>query len=140
MAKPISKKPPSEESFKKGDLVFITPAGHEWITRSQKFPGINLSGRTAQILDIYDWESDHGKSILAKRQDTGKWVGLASEEFKFIVLVFYPDLESDGKQGVMHPEMLCRYHPRMEGKSPLFRKFPKHLQEYITGRKVMTIP
>jgi hypothetical protein len=137
----MSKMPdkPDQDSFEVGDLVFITPAGHEWISRSQKMPGINLSGRTAQIVDIYDWESERGKDILAKREETGKWMGLDSESFKYIVLVFYPELEYEDKQGIMHPEMLCQKHPRMDGNPPLFSKYPDHLLEYIKGDKTLDL-
>ena len=121
--------------FEKGDLVYITSAGHDWITRSSQMPGVNLAGRTAQLVDIYDWDTDRGKDILEKRKESGKWTSLRSKEFRYIVVVFYPEKSYQDKQGIMHPEMLCLCHPREEGDLPLFERYPAHLMKYITGEE-----
>ena len=130
-----------EESYAVGDLVYLTPSGHDWLTRSTKFPGINLSGRLGRIIDVYDWTTEKGKGILEGRQATGKWNSLKSEDFRFVVLVFYPDIEREGRLGIMHPELLPLFHPRsaVPGTAPLFRKLQHHLFDYITGTKELEL-
>ena len=124
--------------YKVGDLVYITPAGHFWITRSQRaasFNGVSLAGRTAMILDVYDWNTQRGKEILAGRLKNGKWLNMNSQDFKYVLMVFYPELELEGQQGIMHPELLPLKHPHTDGNPPLFVKYPAAMLDYVSGKK-----
>ena len=78
------------------DLVTITPAGGDWISRSQTLHKSSISGRVGIVLDIYDWETPRGKEILAGRENTARWTSLKSEDFKYVILVLFPELEYEG--------------------------------------------
>ena len=116
-----------------GDLVYLTADGHDWMSRTQKFgkAGITLIGRTAVVHDIYDWESDRGKKVIENRAQTGKWVGLDSLDFRYVLLVLFPELKQGSKVGLGLPDVMPYYHPRKEGKNPLFLPYPKHLADLL---------
>ena len=125
------------EGFKVSDLVYITSAGHEWVCRT-KGPASGamfLVGRVAVIQDIYDWGSARGKSVLEKRRSTGKWESLDPTLFKYVLMVMFPEIESDGKAGLGIPEVLPLYHPLSNGTQPLFKGYPAHLAELLTGSR-----
>lgn len=126
-----------EPSFSVGELVYITPAGHEWMCRSQKYQGgrLILAGRTAIIQDIYNWEDERGKAVLANREKNGKWTGLSSTDFKYVLLVLFPELSLDGKDGIGLPDVVPLNHPRMELASPIFKSYPKHLADLMLGTR-----
>jgi hypothetical protein len=125
-----AKKPFVNTDISEGDLVFITTAGHEWLTRKDKFRrgGMVLAGRAAKVLTVYDWETEHGKAILEKREATEKWVGLESRDFRYVLLLMFPEIPSDGRQGIALPEVLPLMMPREDKPTPLFAKYPEHLK------------
>ncbi len=136
MANKTPKKPEDTSTplFKVGDLVCITAEGHDWMSRTKKFSGkITLTGRTAIVHDVYDWDSERGQQVLANRENNGKWIGLDSQDFKYVILVLFPEIVHEGKTGVGLPDVLPYYHPRKDGKLPLFLPYPKHLSDLLLG-------
>lgn len=121
--------------YKVGDIVCISPAGGEWMSRSNPLHKTALSGRPGQILDIYDWDTPKGKEILEGRKETPKWSSLVSEDFRYVILVLFPELEYQGKTGVAHPQLFPLLHPRMEGNPTMFSLYPKHLLDLLTGKR-----
>ena len=120
--------------FKVGDLVCLTAEGHDWMSRTKKFGGkITLTGRTAIVHDVYDWESERGLKVLAHREQNGKWTGLDSQDFRYVLLVLFPEIVHEGKTGVGLPDVMPYFHPRKEGKNPLFLPYPKHLSDLLLG-------
>lgn len=136
-SKEKTKKADMVPEYSPGDLVYITPAGHEWMTRTQKYKSskLVLVGRTAVIQDVYDWESPRGKEVLKHREENGKWAGLNSLDFKYILLLLFPEVPHEGKQGVGIPDVMPELHPRMEGNPPLFEHYPKHLAKLLRGER-----
>jgi len=113
------------EKFKQGDLVFITMAGQDFLSRNKgdEF-NIGLHGRLGKILEIYDWGSTKGKEILEGRKKHFTWRKLNSESFKYVILIYCPDLVSpQGKKGVAFPELFAEFHPVAEGDVPMFEKW-----------------
>ena len=135
-SKKVVKSPVNTGDPKKGDLVYITSAGHDWMTRKQVFAGGGkvLYGRSAVVLDVYDWDSERGKEILSKREASDKWQGLESRDFKYVLLIFFPEVTVDGKQGAAFPDVLPLKHPRMDGSPLLFASYPEHLLKLTKGK------
>jgi hypothetical protein len=105
------------------------------MSRSNPLHKSALSGRTGQILDIYDWGTPKGQEILRGRNASPKWMSLNSEDFRYVILVFLPELEYQGKVGVAHPQLFPLLHPRMDGNPPLFSPYPLHLLDLLTGKR-----
>ena len=128
---------PPPEDFRVNDLVYITSAGHEWICRT-KGPAAGalfLVGRVAIVQDVYDWTSDRGRAVLDKRRSTGKWEALDPLLFKYVLMIMFPELSSNGKLGMGLPEVMPYMHPLSGGTQPLFLKYPSHLADLITGAR-----
>ena len=94
-----------------------------------------IAGRTAVVQDVYDWKTKRGQEVLANRQKNGKWSSLVSEDFKYILLLLFPELPMDGKQGIGIPEVVPYYHPTFELPTPLFGHYPQHLHDLVTGKR-----
>lgn len=123
------------EEVKVNDLVYVTTAGHEWVCRT-KGPAsgsLFLVGRPAIVQDIYDWSTKRGQDVLEKRRVTGKWESLDPLDFKYVLMVMFPELSSNGKTGLGVPEVLPFYHPMSKGSQELFLPYPRHLADLISG-------
>lgn len=115
------------EKYREGDIVYVTLAGQDYLARnrSQEF-NISVYGRLAKILEIYDWESERGKGILEERKKHFTWSKLKSEDFKYVLLIFAPELlapDDKSKKGIAFPELFAEFHPMQEKKVPMFRKW-----------------
>lgn len=101
-------------TFEKGDIVFITMAGQDFLSRNRgdEF-NINVYGRLARIDKVYDWDTPEGEKILEGRAKHFTWSKLDKEQFKYVVHIFCPDLNdpSSGSRGVLFPEIMAEYHP-----------------------------
>ena len=121
------------EEFKVGDVVFLTMAGHDYLARNKKDFTVPTSGRIAKILEIMDWGSEKGKGILAERKKTPYWTTKNSIDYKYLLLIYYPELSTDGADGIAIPEMFPLYHPLAdkEKKVLLFEKWDMKLLKSI---------
>jgi hypothetical protein len=120
-----------DESFKKGDIVYLTPAAQDFLSRNRG-PSFNISviGRLSTVVEVFDWNTPRGQEILKMRSENPKWSKLVSRDFKYVIVVQYPELKGEGevKQGLAIPELFPLYHPMAEGKKvPLFRKYPEDM-------------
>jgi len=120
------------ETFKRGDLVYLTPAAQDYLSRNRgESFNINVVGRLSQIVDIYDWGSVRGKKILKERETTNKhaWSRYNSRDYKYVIATYYPELRKPDseEQGLVVPELFCLNHPMAEKKIPMFRKWPQDL-------------
>ena len=128
--KPMPKKANKVNStpLKVGDVVYITMAGQDFIARNKPDFSVNIAGRLARIHDIYDWKTPRGKSLLAERAKSPKWVNLKSEDYKYVLVIYYPDLKKDDVLGISIAELFPEHHPlQEEPKIPLFRKWDESL-------------
>jgi len=120
-----------EEKLKSGDLLFLTEAFHNYI--SKKFPGssIILANRLAKLEEIIKWGTEKGKMIKEARIKSGKWKGLSIEDSKYIISVYYHDLVGrKGEKGVAERGVaMFRYDPK-SGK-PFFVKVPDWIYQEI---------
>lgn len=123
------------KNFKEGDLVFITSAGQHFLGRNKAAFNINVSGRLAKVLEIYDWKSDRGKEILSRRKKEHPevWADKKSKDYKYVITIFYPELSKDNIEGLAVPELFTEFHPHAEGKVPLFKKWDPELLEEALG-------
>lgn len=113
--------------FKVGDLVYITLAGQDFLSRNRDAQSnVQVNGRMAKILEIYDWKTARGRKILADRKKSHfTWSKLKSKDFKFVLCIYGPELKhpDTGSMGVMVPEIFTEFHPTAEGKIKLFDKW-----------------
>lgn len=122
----------TNEIFEEGDVVYLTKAGHDWISRTNPGFSIPLSGRIGKVEKVLDWTSKEGKLVLKSRVASGKWDKYKSEDFKYIVAIYYPELIMDGHApGVKAPEVLPYRHPTEEKNPPLFQKWNPDLWKDI---------
>jgi hypothetical protein len=117
--------------FKEGDIVYLTPAAQDYLSRNRgtQFT-INVIGRLGYILEIYDWNTKKGKEILEKRKSNPKWDKLPGLEFKYVIVTNFPELKKDeaSPQGMTIPDLFPEFHPMADGKKiPLFRKWATDL-------------
>ena len=116
------------DSFKVGDVVYVTMSGHDFITRNRPEFNVNIAGRMARVHDIYDWKSTRGKKILAERAKLPKWKDRISEDYKYVLVIYYPELKKEDTQGLSIPELFTEFHPmQAEPKIRLFRKWDDEL-------------
>lgn len=121
------------EEYQVGDVVFLTMAGHDFISRNKKDFNIPTSGRIAKILEIMDWNSERGKKVLAERKKVPMWIGKVAEDYKYVLLVYYPDLSTEEANGIALPEIFPQYHPKADkaNKVALFEKWDSNLLKSI---------
>jgi len=120
-----------------GHLVFLTPHADSFIRETN--PGftttnIILVNRIARVAKVFDWNTAEGKYLLKEREKTGKWEKLnrKSKDYKFVVTIYYPELEKNDKQGIMVDQVMPRYHPST--KQPLFEPVPKWMVAEVKKR------
>jgi hypothetical protein len=113
-----------QNTFVEGDIVYLTQAGHDWISRSNPGFNIPISGRAGKVIKVFNWRTKEGKALLEERRNSGKWNEHRPEDFKYVVAIYYPELVMEGHaQGVKAPEVLPLYAPGAEKKTPLFQKW-----------------
>lgn len=111
--------------YREGDLVYLTMAGQDFLSRNKgETFNISLHGRLGRIVEIYDWGTDKGKKILEGRKKHFTWSKLDSKAFKYVILIYCPDLVSpQGVKGVAFPELFAEFHPVADGDVPMFEKW-----------------
>lgn len=124
-----TKPTPTVEEFKAGDVVFLTMAGHDYVARNKKDFNIPTSGRIAKILEVIDWKSARGKKLLAERKKLPMWSNKNVVDFKYVLLIYYPELSTEEADGIALPELFPLYHPMADKdkKIALFEKWNKEL-------------
>jgi hypothetical protein len=99
--------------LKPGDLLFLTKAFEEYF--HQRHPGshICLVNRLAKLEEIIDWASPKGQQIKRARLASGKWKDLPLEECRYLISIYYHDIEGrKGQPGVAERgAVMFRYHP-----------------------------
>lgn len=125
---------PSEPivEYKAGDVVFLTMAGHDYVSRNKKDFNIPTSGRIAKILEVIDWKSARGKKLLAERKKLPMWSNKNVVDYKYVLMIYYPDLSTDEADGIALPELFPQYHP-MADKDKKIALFEKWNQGLITS-------
>jgi hypothetical protein len=115
--------------YKAGDVVFLTMAGHDYVARNKKDFNIPTSGRIAKILEVIDWKSARGKKLLAERKKLPMWANKNVVDFKYVLMIYYPDLSTEEADGIALPELFPQYHPMADKnkKIALFEKWNKEL-------------
>ena len=85
-----------------GDLVHLTKAYEAYLKSKHPFMSVQLENRIAKIEEIIDWGSEKGQKIKAARIKTQKWGKLPLEDNKYILSVYYPELQGrSGQRGVI---------------------------------------
>jgi len=87
----------NDQTFKSGDLVFLTKAFDDYFHKKNPSSKISLINRLAKIEEIIDWNSEKGIKIKEARIVSGKWSNLNLEDSKYILSIFYHDLA--GRKG-----------------------------------------
>jgi len=105
-----------------GRLVYFTVHMDVWLKQSNPKFNIPMASRIAKVVKVFDWDTDEGKLLLKVREKTGKWKNLRSEDFKFVLKVYYPDLIKDKKEGITVEEVAPRKFPGTE--MSLFEPLP----------------
>lgn len=110
-----------------GRVVFLTTHMDHWLREAN--PGFNIPmvNRLAKVVKVFDWGSEEGKILIGLRKDNPKWGRLVSEDFKFVLNIYYPELLSkSGKlPGLTILEHVPRKYPGTE--LPLFDLYPERL-------------
>jgi len=123
-----------DKNIKSGDLVFLTTAYENYIR--DKFPKMNipLVNRLAKVEEIIDWKSEKGRKIKKAREMSGKWKDLPIEDSKFILSIYYHDLEGrKGEEGVVDRGVsMFQYHPKT--KLPFIEKVPDWIFKMIKNK------
>lgn len=125
---------PSEPivEYKAGDVVFLTMAGHDYVSRNKKDFNIPTSGRIAKIIEVLDWKSARGKKLLAERKKLPAWSNKNVVDYKYVLMIYYPDLSTEEADGIALPELFPQYHP-MADKDKNVALFEKWNQGLLTS-------
>lgn len=107
------------EEINVGDMVFITMAGHDFLSRNRKELKIPVSGRFAKVTEVYDWGTPLGKQVLSDRKKVLAWGTKVSEDYKYVLSIYYPELEAQSHKGICVPELFPKYHPNTPEKGTL---------------------
>ena len=105
-----------------GSIVYLTLFYEKWIREVHPEFNIPMVNRLAKVIKVIDWESEEGKLILKERLKNGKWDKLKSEDYKFVLDIYYPELVGS-KKSLAIAEMVPRYYP--DSKNELFRVLPE---------------
>lgn len=105
-----------EKEIKKleGRLVILTRHLESWYKELNSQFNIPIANRLAKIVKILDWDTAEGKVILAEREKNGKWTNLKSEDFRFILKIYYPELKMKDKKGIAIEELVPQFYPGTE--------------------------
>lgn len=96
----------------KSRLVFLTVHTDIWFREINPQFNIPMVNRIAKIIKIFDWETEEGKLLLSERKKLEKWGNLDSEDFKYVLKIYFPELKYKGKIGFRVEEVLPRYYPK----------------------------
>jgi len=95
-----------------GHLVYLTRCLEKWYHDLDPTFDVPISNRLAKVIKVFDWSTDEGKLVLNAREKTGKWGNkLISEDFKFVLKVYYPELTTKTNNKVTATEVVPRYYP-----------------------------
>lgn len=100
-----------DDSALRGQLVFLTPHTDKWLRDVNPKFNIPMVNRLAKVIKVFDWGTEEGKLLLDARKENGKWSHLISEDFKFVLKVYCPDLVLKDKKGVTVDEVMPRCYP-----------------------------
>lgn len=112
-----------DDTSLKGQIVFLTVHTDKWLRDVNPKFDIPMVNRMAKVIKVFDWNTEEGKLLLRERKKTGKWGHLISEDFKFVLKVYCPELKIKGKDGITVDEMMPRYYPGT--KLELFTPLPE---------------
>jgi hypothetical protein len=96
----------------RGRLVYLTVHTDIWFREINPQFNIPMVNRTAKVIKIFDWETEEGKLLLSERKKLKKWGNLDSEDFRYVLKVYFPELKYRGKMGLTVEEVLPRYYPK----------------------------
>lgn len=94
-----------------GRLVYLTTHVDAWLRDINPKFNVPMANRIAKIVKVFDWNTDEGKLLLAERKKNGKWTKLNPLDFKYVLKIYYPELTTQGKKGLIIEEMLPRCYP-----------------------------
>lgn len=110
-----------------GKLVYLTLFYEKWIREVHPEFNIPMVNRLAKVVKVIDWDTDEGRLILNERKRNGKWDKLKSEDYRFVLNIYYQEL-AQTRKNIAIAEMMPRYYP--DSKNELFRILPESM---ITG-------
>lgn len=110
-----------------GKLVYLTLFYEKWIREVHPEFNIPMVNRLAKVIKVIDWDTDEGRLILNERKRNGKWDKLKSEDYRFVLNIYYQEL-AQTRKNIAIAEMVPRYYP--DSKNELFRILPESM---ITG-------
>jgi hypothetical protein len=122
------------DDLQPGDLLFLTANYDKYVRGKHKDLKIVLTNRLAKLEEIIDWSSPKGKIIKEAREKNGKWENLPIEECKYLITIYYHDLNGrKGQPGVTERCIpLFRNHPRTN--EPFFHKVPDWVYKDIISK------
>jgi len=95
-----------------GKLVYLTVHYDRWLREVNSDFNIPMANRMARVIKVFDWETEEGKLLLEARKKTRKWGNFNSEDFKFVLEIYCPELVVSGKkQGFSTEEVAPRKYP-----------------------------
>jgi len=125
--------------LKTGDIVYLTRHYAEWIKQLKGDLNIAVVHRIAKIVKIFDWKTTEGKLLLEQRRATGKWKNLEIKDFKYVLNVYFPELEDKKTKqvGMSLIEVLPLNYP--SSTFQLFEKYPEHLITDLNEKEIKDI-
>ena len=117
-----------------GKLVFTTIHLERWLKEINTQFSIPMANRIARVIKVFDWESEEGKLLLDAREKTGKWASLDPKEFKFVLKIYYPDINHKTKEGITVEEVVPRYIPK--SKLEMFHEVPDWMLSELKNEKI----
>lgn len=94
-----------------GKLIFLTVHYDVWLRQVNSKFNIPMANRLAKIVKVFNWNTAEGKLLLEQRKNTGKWEKLNSKDFKFVLKIYCPDLNKNGKMGLTTYEVSPKFYP-----------------------------
>ena len=110
-----------------GKLVFLTVHVDRWLREVNPKFEVPMANRLAKVIKVVDWDSEEGKLLEQERKKIGKWKTLKSEDFKYVLKVYHPDLIIKDKRGITVHEVLPRFYP--DTKLLMFDVLPEWMLE-----------
>ena len=117
--------------FRSGDLVFLTQAYERWMYERNPHLKLSFVNRLARIEDIIDWESPKGKRIKEMRLRSGKWDDLPLEDNKYLLSIFYHDVQGRKKEAGVVEQGVPSFSKYPGTEEPMFVKVPKWIFEML---------
>jgi hypothetical protein len=94
-----------------GKIVYLTKHLESWYKELTPNFNVPITNRLAKIVKVFDWDTEEGKLLLEAREKTGKWNNLDAKSFKFVLKVYYPDLNIKKSKKVTIEEVMPRLYP-----------------------------